>query len=211
MGVDGNEYPQCDVAGEVINKCFGCRDPQASNYCIPFGCEYGDFSCVYPVLTMGLSIGGNCDVTGDGEVNVLDIISMVNYILGNVSFSEEQIQIGDRNGDGGINVSDVVACLNDIIGNGSNSMSNLDNRLLKNINSVIQTRNGLRKARKLSVSAGYSTTMIKDTVRKGANKLKNKIVRNRRLQNYESKSKRVKNNLTKAGAKLRKFKSRRRR
>jgi translation initiation factor 2B subunit (eIF-2B alpha/beta/delta family) len=87
----------------------------------------------------------------------------------------------------------------------------LDNRLLKNINSVIQTRNGLRKARKLSVSAGYSTTMIKDTVRKGANKLKNKIVRNRRLQNYESKSKRVKNNLTKAGAKLRKFKSRRRR
>ena len=53
--------------------------------------------------------------------------------------------------------------------------------------------------------------MIKDTVRKGANKLKNKIVRNRRLQNYESKSKRVKNNLTKAGAKLRKFKSRRRR
>lgn len=210
MGVDGNEYPQCDVEGEVINKCFGCRDPQASNYCIPFGCEYGDFSCTYSVITMGLPhVAGTCDLNGDGVANIIDIVMMVNAMLGNLTLTQEQIQIGDFNGDGSINILDVVGCVNYIMSLGI--MSNSDTRLLNNIKSVIQTPNGLRKARKLTVSAGYSTTMIKDEARKGANRLKNRVAQNKRLQNYESKSKRVKNNLTKAGAKLRKFKSRRRR
>ena len=202
-------YPQCDVAGEEINTCFGCRDPQALNYCVPYGCEYGDVSCIYPVSTMGLQIGGNCDVTGDGGVNVLDIVTMINYILGTISLTEEQIQAGDYNGDGGINVSDVVGCVSDAMGFGSNSMSNLDNRLLNNIKSVIQTPNGLRKARKISIQAGYNTTMIRDEVKKGAIRLKNRRTQNKRLQYHEQKSNKIKENLMRATKNVRKLRGRR--
>ena len=158
---------------------------------------------------MGLQIGGNCDVTGDGGVNVLDIVTMINYILGNISLTEEQIQAGDYNGDGGINVVDVVRCVSDAMGFGSNSMSNLDNRLLNNIKSVIQTPNGLRKARKISIQAGYNTTMIRDEVKKGAIRLKNRRTQNKRLQYHEQKSNKIKENLMRATKNVRKLRGRR--
>ena len=60
------------------------------------------------------------DVNGDFVVNVLDVVQLVQYILGNISFDDEQIAAGDLTQDGGINILDVVAMINVILYDGSN-------------------------------------------------------------------------------------------
>ena len=60
--------------------------------------------------------GDNCtpgDTNADGSVDVLDVVAVVNYIIGNV----EDVTCADMNGDGGVDVLDVVAMVNLIIGN----------------------------------------------------------------------------------------------
>ena len=52
------------------------------------------------------------DLNGDFIVNVLDIIYMVQYVLGNQEFTQEQIDAGDFTQDGGINILDIVALMN---------------------------------------------------------------------------------------------------
>ena len=54
------------------------------------------------------------DVNEDGLVNVLDIISMVNYIMGG-NPSPFDSEAADVNADGGINVLDVIALVNIIM------------------------------------------------------------------------------------------------
>ncbi len=53
------------------------------------------------------------DVNGDENVNVSDVTTLVNMILGVVAKDE---QVADINGDGKVNVSDVTALINIILG-----------------------------------------------------------------------------------------------
>ena len=55
------------------------------------------------------------DVNGDGEVNVTDIISVANYILGAASGSFDS-SAADMNGDGDVNVTDIISMANYILG-----------------------------------------------------------------------------------------------
>ncbi len=55
------------------------------------------------------------DVNGDGTVNVLDIVRLVNIILGDPPTSQE-FTAGDMNEDGVLNVLDVVLIVNAVIG-----------------------------------------------------------------------------------------------
>lgn len=55
------------------------------------------------------------DITGDGTINVTDIVALVSYILGSTSPSAEEFIRADYNNDGIINVTDVVAIVNEII------------------------------------------------------------------------------------------------
>jgi hypothetical protein len=55
------------------------------------------------------------DANGDGQINVLDVVTMVNYILGN-SPEPFVFENADVNGDGMVNVLDVVATVNIILG-----------------------------------------------------------------------------------------------
>ena len=59
------------------------------------------------------SIAG--DVNGDGEINVLDIVQLVGFILGSSNPSDTQINSGDLNVDGVLNVLDVFALVNIIL------------------------------------------------------------------------------------------------
>ena len=52
-----------------------------------------------------------CDMNGDGEVNVTDLIPLVNMILGMTEASDA----GDVNGDGEVNVTDLVPMVNMIL------------------------------------------------------------------------------------------------
>ena len=62
-----------------------------------------DFSCL------------SGDVSGDGVVNVVDVISTVNHIIGNSILEGEDFCSADLNNDGIINVTDIISLINIIL------------------------------------------------------------------------------------------------
>ena len=57
------------------------------------------------------------DVSGDGAINVLDVVQVVNYVLNVIEFNDDQICSADMNVDGTINVLDIVTLVNYILNN----------------------------------------------------------------------------------------------
>jgi len=55
------------------------------------------------------------DVSEDGIINVIDIVNLVNYILGTGDLSDSQLCAADLNGDSIINVIDIVNLVNIIL------------------------------------------------------------------------------------------------
>ena len=55
------------------------------------------------------------DINADGTVNVVDIVAVVNIILGVLNPSLEQSCAADVNQDGEINVVDIVSIVNTIL------------------------------------------------------------------------------------------------
>jgi len=55
------------------------------------------------------------DVNMDGAVNVLDVVQIVSYILGNSDFNEVQLTLADMTLDGSINILDVVTLIEIIL------------------------------------------------------------------------------------------------
>jgi hypothetical protein len=62
------------------------------------------------------------DVNLDGIPNILDIVQNVNYILGDLDFTDEQIIQADFNQDGGVNILDIVQAVNQILLGGAQYM-----------------------------------------------------------------------------------------
>ena len=58
----------------------------------------------------------NGDANQDGTVNVSDIITVVNHIIGSSTLSDSALCASDLNGDGAINVTDIITIVNVIIG-----------------------------------------------------------------------------------------------
>jgi len=56
------------------------------------------------------------DVNSDGDINVIDVVQLVSFILGNTSPSENEVSAADLNSDGLLNILDVVALVNLILG-----------------------------------------------------------------------------------------------
>ena len=57
------------------------------------------------------------DVNGDGEINILDVVSILGFIIGSDSPSDSEFLAGDYNEDGDLNILDVVAIVSLIINN----------------------------------------------------------------------------------------------
>ena len=55
------------------------------------------------------------DVNGDATVNILDIVMVANYTIGQADFTDEQIQVADLNQDGNINILDIVQIINIVL------------------------------------------------------------------------------------------------
>ena len=70
----------------------------------------GNASLPITMLVNGSILG---DTNGDSTINVLDVIIMVNMILGEIDIN---LNTADMNGDGLVNVSDVVLLINTILG-----------------------------------------------------------------------------------------------
>ena len=70
---------------------------------------------VYYAPEINFSNAGLGDVNLDGFFNVLDVVALVNAVLGNNNFSDEQEENADFNGDDSLNVLDVVGLVNEIL------------------------------------------------------------------------------------------------
>jgi hypothetical protein len=55
------------------------------------------------------------DVNYDGDLNILDIVKVVNYILGTYDFTEMQYYLADMNQDGVIDILDLILLANAIL------------------------------------------------------------------------------------------------
>ena len=55
------------------------------------------------------------DVNYDGNLNILDIVRIVNYILGIAEFTDMQIALADMNQDGVIDILDLILLANAIL------------------------------------------------------------------------------------------------
>ena len=55
------------------------------------------------------------NVSGDGLINVLDVISAVNHIIGSSTLESSEFCAADINSDGVVNVTDIVSLINIIL------------------------------------------------------------------------------------------------
>jgi glycoprotein endo-alpha-1,2-mannosidase len=61
-----------------------------------------------------IMIGG--DVNGDGAIDIIDVIAVINFILQINIPTQEELESADMNGDGTLNVLDVIRIVNMILG-----------------------------------------------------------------------------------------------
>ena len=57
----------------------------------------------------------NGDINFDGIVDILDIVSIVNYIMSILEFTQAQLIAADYNADGLVNILDIVQIINYIL------------------------------------------------------------------------------------------------
>ncbi len=121
---NGNaEYPN------YVLNVDGSGDAVTVSYCAG-SCEE---TCSDDECTMG-------DVNGDGDVNVLDIVQIVGYIVdGEADFDTA---CADNNGDGSIDVLDIVALVNDIVNPRATIGDATSAKLIKSANALILQADG---------------------------------------------------------------------
>jgi hypothetical protein len=100
-------------------------DSDSGNSMATIGGAWGDIDGNL-MIRVFLDCGANCseepactagDLNADGVINVLDIVSTVNFVLGSQTPSEDESCAADMNGDGIINVLDIVSIVNIVLGN----------------------------------------------------------------------------------------------
>ena len=70
---------------------------------------------IIQIQKLGSSNDGYGDINLDGNVDILDIVELVSYILGNIDLDD--IQLADLNEDSIINIQDVIILINVILNN----------------------------------------------------------------------------------------------
>ena len=75
---------------------------------IPYSATAGTL----PVLNVNFG-----DLNADNNVNVLDVIVTVNYLIGHIDLNTNQLQNGDMNLDGVIDILDVLMIVDSVLSN----------------------------------------------------------------------------------------------
>ena len=94
------------VEGETgleTDWCYGCTLPQAANYCP---------DCIFSENNTCLYWG---DINGDGNLNVIDVVAIVEIILFDLVPALEQLLVGDLDNNGELNIIDLVMMVDLII------------------------------------------------------------------------------------------------
>ena len=68
---------------------------------------------------VSFTLGGSTivpgDINGDGIVNILDVVQLVNFVLGQTEPTADQFEAGDVNNDDVLNIQDIVIIINMIL------------------------------------------------------------------------------------------------
>ena len=70
----------------------------------------------YYVHEGSISIESHGDVTGDGDINILDVVTLINFILFIEVPNDYQFMVGDMNSDQNLDILDIVILVNNILG-----------------------------------------------------------------------------------------------
>ena len=116
------DYEEGDFSlgpNESIELSFAVLDGNISSTNINFSIwpvhhDYALKELSYNITTNDTLLG---DVNQDGLVNVLDVVSIVGYILGSQEFNETELYLSDYNEDDIINVIDIISLVNMILEN----------------------------------------------------------------------------------------------
>jgi len=100
----------------------------------------------------GCSTAGTGDVNLDGSTNVLDIVAIVNVILGTSELDDCGLETADLNGDGAANVLDIVSIVNLILGGRVVDATSVE--LNKDSNSLTMRANGYIGGIQMTLSHG---------------------------------------------------------
>jgi hypothetical protein len=119
--------------GSCIYGEAGCNDETAYNF--NENAEWNDDSCIY-----------YGDINTDGNIDVVDVIAMVGFVLEINELTPEQVLIGDLYPDGIINIYDIVSVISIIM-----SDSLLDTLPLTEV-TLIQENNSLKFSKSGSIA-----------------------------------------------------------
>ena len=107
-----HEYDYRQVYSSILKQHFGLSSESINNALL------NSFENLDIISSSNSQIG---DVNFDNQVNVVDIVIMVNFILGVTSPTNEEFIAADINGDGELNVVDVVTNISNILGSRINA------------------------------------------------------------------------------------------
>jgi len=96
----------------------------------------------------------NGDVTLDDNVNILDVVNLVQVVLGNAELNDNQICNADVNQDGTLNILDIVAIVQLILGGGGRTADASMVEILNNNNIVTIEADGYVGAVQMTLSHG---------------------------------------------------------
>ena len=108
--LDPNSYGDCSTTlgyawtGSICVQVFGCDNNDDIFFNFYEECQN---NCI-PNIILG-------DVTFDQTINILDIVSIVQYVLGNIEYMVQQIQAADLNLDQTIDILDIVGTVSIIL------------------------------------------------------------------------------------------------
>ena len=94
----------------------------------------------------------NGDVDGSNSVDVLDVVALVQNVIGNTTLTDEQSCRADINSDNGVDVLDVVAIVNLIVSGRGEIASNVEFK--RNNNTLNMVANGTVGAVQMTLSHG---------------------------------------------------------
>ena len=109
-----HEYDYRQIYSSLLNQHFGLSSDSINNALLT------SFDNLDIIPTSNSNLG---DVNFDNQINVVDIVIMVNFILGITAPTNEEFIAADLNEDGELNVIDVVANISNILGTRNNSSS----------------------------------------------------------------------------------------
>ena len=107
-GVYSRVYSRLDwffnYIGEPEYLNYGCDDVYAQNYNVEYdGCESGNFDCC--IYLYG-------DMNFDNNIDILDIVNLVNFVLYPNTQNEISVFFGDLNNDNYLNILDIINLVN---------------------------------------------------------------------------------------------------